>query len=374
MRKKLVLLLALTLCLSMVLSGCGGGGVATNNGEAGGTSPGSGETFTWKVQGYTTANTTFDDYGKHWAELVETMSGGRLKIEWYPADSLVSAFDVPNAVRDGILDAEYGYSGLWTSLEYGAPLFCSIPGEFSDQFDMLYWLQYGGGMDIWREMLEPYNVTVFPAGILDAEIFLWTNKPIKSMDDLKSMKLRMMPLMGDILAANDCSVVFLPGGEIIPSMERSVIDAGEFSTPALDETFGFQDVAKYYHKPGFHQPTSIQELVINKDSWNKLPADLQAIVEAACNSNVMWTWMENGVRNQAAMERFSAKGVEEVILPDEVVNTLQDWTNKWFEEKMKEDPFIDKVRKSQMDFMKSWVPYKTNMNIPYPDWAYELAK
>lgn len=369
MRRNTVLLVALILCLALVASGCGS--AAVDNGNTEQTKK---ETFTWKVQGYTAANTTFDEYGRHLAELIETMSDGRLKIEWYPADSLVSAFDVPNAVRDGILDAEYGYSGLWTNVQYGAPLFCSIPGEFSDQFDMLYWLEYGGGLELWNEMLEPYNCTVIPGGVLDAEIFLWTNKPIQSIEDLKSMKMRMMPLMGDILADNGCSVVFLPGGEIIPSMERKVIDAGEFSIPALDETFGFQDVAKYYHKPGFHQPTSIQEFVINKDSWNALPKDLQEIVKAACNANVMWTWMQNGIRNQEAMKRFEEMGVEEVVMPEEVVKTLQDWSNKWFEKKMAEDPFIKKVRESQMNFIKSWAPYKTNMHIPYPDWAFEQAK
>ncbi len=369
MRKVTAVLLAMVMCLSLVMAGCGGG--VMNSGDGGDGGPASGQTFTWKVQGYTAAGTTFDDYGKHLAELIETMSDGRIKIEWYPADSLVAGFDVPNAVRDGILDAEYGYAGLWTSLEYGAPLFCSTPGDFYDPFDVLYWMEYGGGLELWNEMLAPYNAVVMPGGVLDAENFLWTNKPIQSIEDLKSMKLRMMPLMGEVLAANGCSVVFLPGSEIISSMERKVIDAGEFSTPALDETFGFQDVAKYYHKPGFHQPTSVQEFVINKNSWDALPADLQAIVTAACKANVMWTWMENGVRNQAAMARFEAMGAEEVIMPPEVVATLQEWTDAWFEKMMQEDPFIAKVRQSQMDFLKSWVPYKKNMEIPYADWVFE---
>ena len=369
MKRKIMVILVMILCFSLIAAGCGGG-VMNDPGESGG---GEKEVHHWKVQGYTAAGTTFDDYGKHLSELIETMSDGRIQIDWYPSDSVVAGFDVPNAVRDGILNAEYGYSGLWTSLEYGAPLFCSTPGDFYDPFDVLYWLEEGGGYELWNEMLEPYGVTVRAGGILDAENFLWTNEPITSIDVLKSMKLRMMPLMGEVLADNGCSVVFLPGSEVVSSMERKVIDAGEFSTPALDETFGFQDVAKYYHKPGFHQPTSVQEFVINDDSWNALSPDLQAIVNAACKENVLWTWMQNGIRNQEAMERFDAMGAELVIMPPEVVDTLQEWTNVWFDKMMEEDPFIAKVRKSQMDFMKSWVPYKTDMEIPYADWNFELA-
>lgn len=363
-RKALVVLLALVLCLSMCLmSGCGG-----NSDKGGGVS---GETFTWKVQAYTATGTTFYEYAEHLCDLIETMSGGRIKIELYGAGELVASFDVPNAIRDGILDAEYGYAGLWTSVEYGMPLFCSTPCEFSDPFDVLYWLEYGGGYDIWRDAISSYDCTVYAGGILDAENFLWSDKLIKNVDDLKKLKIRMMPVMGDILAANGCSVVFLAGDEVVSSMERKVIDAGEYSTSALDETFGFQDVAKYYYKPGLHQPTSVQEFVIRNESFNALPEDLQAIVKSACQSNVWWTWMENGVRNSAANVRFLKMGREQIIFDDATVATIQDWTNKWFDEKEASDPFIKKVRESQKTFMQWWVPYKEAMDIPYADWAYE---
>ena len=140
MKKILAVVLTLILCLSL-FTACGGG-----NGEGGGQL--SGETFNWKVQAYTATGTTFYEYAQHLCELIETMSAGRIKIDLYGSGELVAAFDVPNAIRDGILDAEYGYAGLWTSVEYGMPLFCSTPCEFSDPFDVLYWLEYGGGYDI----------------------------------------------------------------------------------------------------------------------------------------------------------------------------------------------------------------------------------
>lgn len=363
MKKILAVVLALILCLSL-FTACGSG-----NGEGGGQL--SGETFNWKVQAYTATGTTFYEYAKHLCELIETMSAGRITIDLYGSGELVAAFDVPNAIRDGILDAEYGYAGLWTSVEYGMPLFCSTPCEFSDPFDVLYWLEYGGGYDIWREAIAPYDCTVYAGGILDAENFLWSDEKIETVADLQKLQIRMMPIMGDILAANGVSCVFLSGDEVVSSMERKVIDAGEYSTSALDETFGFQDVAHYYYKPGLHQPTSVQEFVIRNEAFNALPEDLQAIVISACQSNVWWTWMENGVRNSAANVRFKEMGKEQIILSDDVVNTITGWVNDWFDEKETSDPFIAKVRTSQKEFMKWWVPYKKAMEIPYSDWAYE---
>ncbi len=373
-KKLLVILLAFVLCFTM-FTACGG---TMNSGDGEGEAEGGGdaaaaETFSWKVQAYTATGTTFYEYAEHLCNLIETMSGGRIDIDLYGSGELVAAFDVPNAIRDGILDAEYGYAGLWTSVEYGMALFCSTPCEFSDPFDVLYWLEYGGGYDIWRETIAQYDCTVYAGGILDAENFLWSDEKIESVEDLQKLQIRMMPVMGDILAANGVSCVFLAGDEVVSSMERKVIDAGEYSTSALDETFGFQDVAHYYYKPGLHQPTSVQEFVISNKAFDALPEDLQAIVVSACQSNLWWTWMENGVRNSAANVRFKDMGRQQIVFDDEMVATITDWVVKWFDQKEAEDPFIKRVRESQKTFMQWWVPYKEAMDIPYADWTRERA-
>jgi TRAP-type mannitol/chloroaromatic compound transport system substrate-binding protein len=297
------------------------------------------------------------------------MSAGQLTVEAFGAGELVPSFEGPNAVRDGVLDATLCMATHWAH-EYGMPMFTSNPGLFSDPFDFWYWIKFGGGIEIWRDSV-PAGVHIMVGAIFDTENFLWTNTPIRTIDDLMGMRFRMMPLGGDIMAANGCSVVFLPSGEIVPSIERGVIDAAEFSVSAVDRDLGFHDVARYYHKPGWHQPSFMMQLAINMNSWNRLPDHLQAIVEAAADANCVYTWMQCALVNTAAEVQFAANGNQLVILPDEVINTFWEWTDTWFEEMEATDPFFRRVRESQRNFLQWWVPYKTNLHIPYPEWAFE---
>ncbi len=363
-RKSIAILLVLILSLGC-LAGCGG--QATDGGNANVST----EKIVWKVQGYTPAGTLYDDYGKRLAENITVMSNGRLEIDWYPADAIVPSVDGPQAVRDGILDAVFDYSGMWTSVEYGAPLFCSSPGLFADPVDIIAWLDYGGGKELLQEMGDKLGVHIVPAGVHDMENFLWANKPIDSIEALKSVKLRMMPLMGEVLAANGCNVVFISAGEIVPSMERGVIDAGEYSIPALDETFGFQDVADYYMRPGIHQPSATQQLAINKKKWDALPDDLKRIVEVAGKENQMYMLNNASALSIESMENFEKMGKKLVVMPDEMLITLQEWIDNWYEDVTKKDPFLAKVRESQVEFIKWWTPYKETKVIPNPAWATE---
>lgn len=360
-------LLVLVMMLSIGLTGCGGQGAGTDG--PGTVAPV--EQIVWKVQGYTPAGTLYDDYGSRLADNITTMSNGRLTIDWYPADAIVPTMEGPQAVRDGILDGVFDYAGLWTSVEYGAPLFCSSPGLFSDPIDIVAWLDYGGGRELLDEMGTKVGVHIVPAGVHDMENFLWANKPIDSIEALKSVKLRMMPLMGEILAANGCNVVFLSAGEIVPSMERGVIDAGEYSIPALDETFGFQDVADYYMRPGIHQPSATQQLVINDDKWNELPDDLKRIVDVACKENQMYMVNNAAALSIESMEKFEEMGKTLVVMPEDMMVTLQQWVDDWYEQKTQEDPFLKKLRDSQVEFIKWWAPYKATKDMPYPEWALE---
>ena len=367
MKKSLCILLATILIVSVSVTGCGGGGGGGGGGDW------SGETFNWRVQSYTPRGSKVHDFLEHLVENIERMSGGRMNIEVFAVGELVASFDMATSVRDGVLDATISHAGLWTGLETAMPLFTSTAGEFSDPFDVLYWLEYGGGMEIWREVVSRYNTINFVTGVFDAENFLWTNTPVRSIEDLLALRIRMMPLAGEIIAANGGQVVFLPGEEIVPSIERGVIDGGEFATAALDEAWGFHHVARYYHVPGWHQPSSVLTFDINMDSWNALPADLQAIIEHATRSNTMWTWMENGVRNQAAEARFEANGNVMVQLPEEMLITLNEWATVWFEEQSQVDPLIARIRESQKEFMQWWVPYKDARVIPYHPWVFDRA-
>lgn len=325
----------------------------------------------WKVQGFTPAGTLYDTWGKHFAGLVEELSGGRIKIEWFPSGTIVSALEAPDAVGDGILDAEYGYSGLWSGHNEAFPLFCSTPGLFSDPWDAALWMKEGGGEELWNEMLEPYNCHGIIVGIHHSETFLWSNKPIRTVEDMKGLKLRMMPVMGKVLEEHGMSVVFMSGGEIIPSLEKKVLDAAEYSIPAFDKTLGFQDVCKYFHFPGIHQPSAMQEIVINKDKWEALPDDLKRIVEYAAQLNIFYCYSQSALLNVKAIEEFEKMGLEKVVLEKEAVETLTRWANEWFEKHQNENPWMAKIRESQKAFGKMYFPYKKSLESPYPDWAFE---
>lgn len=368
MKKSISLLLIVVLTLSMLLTGCGGG-EASGDAAAANT-----ETYTWKVQGYTASGTYFDEIGSTLAKRITEMSGGRLTIEWYAADSIVAVSEGANAVRDGILDGVWDYHGLYTSLNDAFALFCSSPGLFADPVDMYTWMHYGGGQELWQEMWDYYGMNghLIFAGMHGMEDWLWSNEPIETIDDMKGLTLRMMPIMGTILAeVGGLSVAFVSGTEIVSSMERGVIDAGEYSIPILDKTFGFQDVAKYYARPGVHQPCGTQALNINQDRWNELPDDLKAIVEVACDAHTIYFLGRNYTDDIDAIEYFESVGAVQTQLTDETIATLLGWIDEYYEREMPNNEWLAKVVESQRAHIDRIAEYKDTLRMAYPEWAYE---
>lgn len=361
MKKKrfVMVLLVLTLVVSGTFAGCGGGAAGPGNVD-------SGEVITWTVQGSGGAGTQYDRLYSRFCENVELMSGGRLVMDYYPVGTIVAFSEMPNAVIDGTVDAICNYSGMWSNLEYAAPLFCSTPGMFHDARDLYMWLYYGGGNELWQEMSNKYGCVSFPISLLDMEVFQWSNKKLQTMDDLKGAKMRMMPLMGEVMQANGMSVAFLAANELFASLERGVVDGIEYGNPALDVTEGFYEIAHYYVYPGIHQPSATQDIVINEEAWNLLSDDLKEVVQICAREAMLYNWGDSGFETVKALETFEENGNELVILDDEVVDTLMKWSNDYFKEKMKEDEFFAKVRQSQMDFGNWWFPYKEFIEMPYP--------
>lgn len=368
-KKMTSMILVVIIVLSFSITGCNNNqGVNTDQAIGG---QAFGETFVWKVQGYSAAGTIQDKWGQNLAKTIEKLSNNRIKIEWYPVGAVVQAFEVPNAIRDGILDAEWGIAGNWKNLEYATPLFTSTPGMFADGRDYLMWMKYGGGQGLWEEALEPFNAVPMIAGMVDMEVFMWSNKKVETFEDLKGFKLRMMPFMGEVLEEKGLSVAFLPGNEVVPSLERKVIDGAEYGTRATDISFGFPDAAKYYHTPGVHQPSCAIEFVINKDEWNKLPDDLKEIVRIACEYNTYYTWGESGNEEVTAMKKLEELGIEQVQLDEKLVDEMLAWINEWMEKTAKEEEMFGRIWDSQKEWGKKWFPLKEGNKIPYPDWAFE---
>ena len=293
------------------------------------------------------------------AKRIEAMSGGRLKIAVYGAGELIPALEGFDAVRAGTVEMNHANSYFWTGKTFAAQYFCAVPFGLNFQ-GINGWFYDGGGIDLWNEVYAPFGMVAMPCGNTGVQMTGWFKKEIKSAADFKGLKMRIPGLAGKVYATLGVDVKLLPAGEIFPALERGVIDAAEFVGPYQDRRLGLQKAAKYYYTTGWHETATVSELLINKAAWDKLPKDLQAVVEnaaAACN-----------VISEAWCQRTNAEAMEDLVknqkviarpLPDSVVKALRDATAKVLAEGIK-DPLTKKVHDSYMAYMakfKAWSNY-----------------
>lgn len=284
------------------------------------------------------------------AKRINDMSGGRLKIQVFGAGELIPAFEGFDAVRAGTVEMNHANSYFWTGKTFAAQYFTAVPFGLNFQ-GMNGWLYDGGGIDLWNEVYAPFGMVAMPCGNTGVQMTGWFKKEIKSVADLKGLKMRIPGLAGKVYANLGVDVKVLPGGEIFPALERGVIDAAEFVGPYQDRRLGLQKAAKYYYTTGWHEAATVSELLINKAAWDKLPKDLQAIVSnaaAACNV-ISEGWCQKA--NSEAMEDLVKN--QKVIakpLPDSVIKALRSETEKVLAEAVAKDPLVKKVHDSYMGF------------------------
>ena len=215
------------------------------------------------------------------ATRVEAASAGRLKIKVYGGGELVPAFEVFDAVSRGTVemghDASYYHKGKVDAAQF----FTSIPFGLN-YLELNGWLYYGGGLDLWRELYAPFNLIPIPCGNTGVQMGGWFNKQINTVDDLKGLKMRIPGLGGEVLRRAGGTPITLPGAEIFTSLQTGAIDATEWVGAYNDVSFGLHKAAKYYYYPGWHEPGTTLEALLNKKAFESLPADLQSIVKNAC--------------------------------------------------------------------------------------------
>jgi TRAP-type mannitol/chloroaromatic compound transport system substrate-binding protein len=251
------------------------------------------------------------------------MSNGRLQVKVFGAGQLVPAFEVFDAVSQGTAEMGHGAAYYWTGKAKAAAFYTSVPFGLNAQ-EMNGWLHYGGGLELWRELYAPFNLVPFAGGSTGVQMAGWFNREINSMEDIKGLKMRIPGLGGDVITRAGGVSVTMPGGELYTSMQTGVIDATEWVGPYNDLAFGFHQVAKYYYYPGWHEPGPILELIVNKEAYASLPADLQAIVENAARAVNQDMLDEYTARNNTALvELVETHGVELRKLPDDVVAQLR---------------------------------------------------
>ncbi|MEP0325118.1 TRAP transporter substrate-binding protein [Bauldia litoralis] len=245
-----------------------------------------------KMQTSWPASDIWMDFARQYVDRVQMMSGGRITVDLLPAGAVVGAFQVLDAVNDGILDAAHTVPVYWYGKNKAASLFGTGPVFGGNANTMLAWFYAGGGAELYRELtqeilgLNTYGFYGFP---MPAQPFGWFKEPITTVAEVDGFKYRTVGLAADLMQKLGMSVAQLPGGEIVPAMERGVIDAFEFNNPSSDMRFGAQDVAKNYLLSSYHQASESFEFLFNKDFFDDLDEDLQAIlkygVEAVSTSN-----------------------------------------------------------------------------------------
>ncbi len=326
-----------------------------------------------KMQTSWPASDIWMDFARQYTTRVEEMSGGRLTVDLLPAGAVVAAFQVMDGVNDGVLDAAHTVPVYWYGKHKAASFFGTGPVWGGSATTMLSWFYQGGGAELYRELTQDIlglNVYGFMGFPMFAQPFGWFKGEVNTVADLNGFKYRTVGLAADLLQSMGMSVAQLPGGEIVPAMERGVIDAFEFNNPSSDMRFGAQDVAKNYYLSSYHQASESFEFLFNKDFYDDLEPDLQAIlkygVEAASTANTA-----NAMDNYSAdlQKLANEHGVTVRRTSKDILDgQLKAWDGLITE--LEQDDYMKRV----MDSQRAWVErvtYYEIMNAPDYALAYE---
>ena len=332
-------LTSITVLGCMLLSGCGEEQQASSDTQA---TPA--ETYQWNL--VTSWPKNFPGLGmgpERFAVLVDEMSAGRLKIKVYGAGELVPAFEVFDAVSQGTAQMGHSAAYYWKGKAPAAQFFTSIPFGLNAK-EMNGWLTYGGGQQLWEEVYAPFGILPMPGGNSGVQMGGWFNKEINSLEDLKGLKMRLPGLGGEVLARLGGTPVTLPGRELFTALQTGTIDATEWVGPFNDLAFGLHKAAKYYYYPGWHEPGTTLEFLINKQAYEQLPADLQAIVRVAAKAINQDMLDEYTTRHVEALDALvNEHGVQLRAFPDEVLDKLREVSVEVIAEQSAKDPMMKKV-------------------------------
>ncbi len=340
---------------------------------------------TLKMQSTWPASSTLQDNFKLFAERVDKLTGGQLKVDALAAGQVVPPFEVLDATHKKVLDGAHAVSYYWIGKHRATTLFASTPaGPFGmDHMDFLGWMYEGGGLDMYWEMYQKemkLNVIAFPILPSSPQAFGWFKRPIKNLADLKGLKCRQTGIVNEIFTRMGMTTVNMPGGEIVPSAQRGVIDCAEWVGGLEDLRLGLPQVWKYHYVPGMHEPSVIGELLMNADVFKSLPAQQQEAIRSATTETLVRWWVKWQKQNADAMEEMRTKYGTQILRtpPDILIAFLKAWDEMAKEEAAK-NPFFKKVWDSQREWASKVVPAKRFMNPPYSFaanyyWPEETAK
>ena len=306
-----------------------------------------------------------------WAERVNKLSAGTLKIDTMPAGQVVPAFEVLDATHKKVLDGAHAWAGYWVGKNKAAILVTGGPGGTfgMDFIDYMGWVYNGGGFDLITEFYQKelkLNVVWLPVLPSGPQAFGWFKRPIKNLADFKGMKCRQTGMAAEVWQRMGMQTVNMPGGEIIPSAQRGVIDCAEWVGGVEDLRLGFQNVWKYHYTPGMHENTTVGELLFNGDVWKALSPQHQEIIKSAANETYLIWWAKWQRQNADALKELQEKHGVQILRtpPDILIEFLKTWDIIAKEESEK-SPYFKKVLESQRAYASIVVPAKRFMFPPY---------
>lgn len=326
------------------------------------------EKIKWKMVMPWSKGLLFYDIAVHFADSVRLASAGRLDIKPFSAGELVPAMQSFDAVSQGAAQVGHDWPGYWKGKNEAFVAFGDVPfGLDAEGYNI--WLYERGGLEMMQEIYAKFNLFALPGGQTGQDMGLFSNKRATKMEDFKGLRIRTPGWYMDIMNSLGASVSPLPGGEVYLALERGVIDAAEFSAPAMNYPMGFDDITKYAIQPGVHQPGGQCGLFFNMDAWNKLPEDLKQIVIICAKETQLWSlnWINN--LNAKAMEKFKEK-VEIVQMDKETLIEFRKITKTYLDTVKAKYPDVKKILDSQDAFKKDYAVWRKAKSGVTP-WPYE---
>jgi TRAP-type mannitol/chloroaromatic compound transport system substrate-binding protein len=298
------------------------------------------ERIRWKMHSAFASNLAIlGPAGKRIEKTINEISNGQFQLKFFEPGALVPGIAYLDPVSQGSLDAGYGTPGYHAGKEPALSFFTAVPfgpgfGEFNA------WLRYGGGNELLDEIYARYNVKGLICGMIPPEASGWFRKEIKTLDDLKGLKMRFFGLGARVMEKFGVSTQLLAGGDIYPALELGTIDATEFSMPAMDESLGFFQVAKHYYFPGWHQPVSTGELIMPKPKYDALSTLQKDWLRVMCGYQMVEEFSEGEAIQGPAIDRMVKNGTQLHVWPQEVLDKFSAaWQEVAAEESAKSETF-----------------------------------
>lgn len=295
------------------------------------------------------------DTVKHYVKIVSELSGGGIEIEIFPAGKLVPALGVFDAVSSGQIDAYHSAPYYWEGKNTAFNIFSGIPFGMVD-VEQNAWFLYGEGMSLWREIAAKYNLYPLLGGATSIQMAGWYKKEMLSIKDFEGLRIRIVGIAGQVLSKLGAATKSTPGGEIVPNLERGVLDAAEWVSPAFDLKLDIHKVAPYYYTP-WQEAGSITEFVFNKKKWESYPKEVQSILEVASREAHLQMTAMGQFYNAKAMEDLKTQGAQVRTFSTEILDTFKKTLAEVLEEESAKNPDFARVLASYQGFQneqKAW--------------------